>query len=231
MNRIGTLSVAALALAMASTLGAQDAAIAVKDGGIKVAGWTGKIDANEEAKGLKLENSRLEKMGDGIHVTTGPQGAFWMSNATASGSYTVSAKFTEPKFMNLMNHPHPYGLFIGGNDMGTANQSYFYCAAYGSGNFIARGFGPAPFRLNGGRGEVHTAVNKAAGKDQPVTQDIAIKVSPDKVECMINGQTVGTYDKAAVVGEGKLKSTDGVYGVRFGHNTEAMVTGLKLTKN
>jgi hypothetical protein len=231
MNRIGRLSVAALTLAIASTLGAQDGAIAVKDGGIKVAGWTGKIDANEEAQGQKLENSKLVKSGDGIHVTTGPQGAFWQSNATASGNYTVSAKFTEPKFMNLMNHPHPYGLFIGGNDMGTATQTYFYCAAYGSGNFIARGFGPAPFRLNGGRGEVNTAVNKAAGKDQPVTQDIAIKVSADKVECMINGQTVGTYDKAAVVGEGKLKSTDGVYGVRFGHNTEAMVTGLKLTKN
>lgn len=231
MNRISKLSVAALTLAMASTLGAQDGAIAVKDGGIKVAGWTGKIDANEEAQGQKIENSKLVKEGDAIHVTTGPQGAFWMTNATASGNYTVSAKFTEPKFMNLMGHPHPYGLFIGGNDMGTASQTYFYCAAYGSGNFIARGFGPAPFRLNGGRGEVNAAVNKAAGKDQPVTQDIAIKVSGDKVECIINGTTVGTYDKAAVVGEGKLKSTDGVYGIRFGHNTEAMVSGLKLTKN
>ena len=231
MNRISKLSVVALSLAMASVVGAQDGAIAAKDGGIKIAGWTGKIDANEEAQGQKLENSRLVKAGDAIHVTTGPQGAFWMNNATASGNYTVSAKFHEPKFMSLMNHPHPYGLFIAGNDMGTANQTYFYCAAYGSGSFIARGFGPAPFRLNGGRGEVNAAVNKAAGKDQPVTQDIAIKVSGDKVECIINGTTVGTYDKAAVVGEGKLKSLDGVYGLRFGHNTEAHVTGLKLTKN
>ena len=29
----------------------------------------------------------------------------------------------------------------------------------------------------------------------------------------------------------KLKSTDGVYGVRFGHNTEATVSGLTMTKN
>jgi hypothetical protein len=231
MNRISTLSLAALSLVAASVAGAQDGAIAVKDGGIKLAGWTGKIDANEEAQGQKIENSKLMKDGDAIHVTTGPQGAFWQSNATASGNYTVSAKFHEPKFMNLMNHPHPYGLFVGGNDMGTANQTYFYCAAYGSGNFIARGFGPAPFRLNGGRGEVNEAVNKAAGKDQPVTQDIAIKVSADKVECIINGKTVGTYDKAAVVGDGKLKSLDGAYGLRFGHNTEAMVSNFKMTKN
>ena len=29
---------------------------------------------------------------------------------------------------------------------------------------------------------------------------------------------------------GKLKSTDGVYGIRFAHNTDAIVTGLTMTK-
>jgi hypothetical protein len=32
---------------------------------------------------------------------------------------------------------------IGGNDLGTPQQSYLYCAAYGNGNFIVRGFGPS----------------------------------------------------------------------------------------
>jgi len=32
------------------------------------------------------------------------------------------------------------------------------------------------------------------------------------------------------VAAGKLKSTDGVYGIRFAHNTEASVTGFGLTK-
>lgn len=229
MNRISTLSVAALSFALASAAGAQDAAIAVKDGGIKVDGWMGAIDSVEKARGNTIENSRLVKAGDAIHVTTGPQGAFWQSNAKASGNYTVKATFQEPKFMSLMNHPHPYGLFIGGNDMGTDTQSYLYCAAYGNGSFIVRGFGPAPFQVNGRRGETHAAVNKAAGKDQPVTQEIALSVKGDKVECAINGQVVGSYDKSAIVGDGKLKSTDGVYGLRFGHNTEALVTGLTLS--
>lgn len=231
MNRMSKLSVAALSLVMASAVGAQDAAVAVKDGGIKVSGWMGEIDAREKTSGNKIENSRLAKEGDAIHVTTGPQGAFWQSSAKATGNYTVKATFTEPKYMNLMNHPHPYGLFIGGNDMGTENQTYLYCAAYGNGSFIVRGFGPAPFQVNGRRGEMHDAVNKAAGKDQPVKQEIALSVKGDKVECAINGQVVGSYDKSAIVGEGKLKSTDGVYGLRFGHNTEALVTGLTMTKN
>jgi hypothetical protein len=32
------------------------------------------------------------------------------------------------------------------------------------------------------------------------------------------------------VGAGKLKSLDGVYGIRFAHNTEGTVTGLAMTK-
>jgi hypothetical protein len=132
--------------------------------------------------------------------------------------------------MGLNDHPHPYGIVIGGADMGTDNQSYLYCAAYGNGTFIVRGFGPAPFRVNGARGEANAAVHKAAATGDPVTQEIAVSVKGDKVECAINGTVVGSYDKSAVVGEGKLKSTDGIYGVRFGHNTEAVVTGLKVTK-
>jgi hypothetical protein len=132
--------------------------------------------------------------------------------------------------MNVNDHPHPYGVFIGGNDMGTANQSYLYCAAYGNGNFIVRGFGPAAFQLNGRRGEANAAVHKAAGPGSPVTQDIAVSVKGDNVTCSINGAVVGTYKKSDVVAAGKLKSTDGVYGVRFAHNTDGVVTGLTVTK-
>ena len=36
--------------------------------------------------------------------------------------------------MNLNTHPHPYGVFIGGNDMGTADQTDLSCSAYGNGS-------------------------------------------------------------------------------------------------
>ena len=132
--------------------------------------------------------------------------------------------------MGLNDHPHPYGIVIGLNDAGTDNQTYLYCTAYGNGKFIVRGFGPAPFQLNG-RGEANDAVHKAAGTGQPVSQEIAVSAKGGDVTCAINGTVVGTYKKADVVGAGKLKSTDGVYGIRFGHNTEATVSGLTMTKN
>ena len=207
----------------------QEVSQKVVGGGIMVAGWSGQIDAKETAAGQVLANSKLDQMGNALHVTTGPAVVYWNTAAKATGNYTVQATFTEPKFMALNDHPHPYGIAIGGNDMGTDKQSYLYCAAYGTGTFIVRGFGPASFQLNG-RGTPHESVHKATAKGEPVTNRIAITVKDDKVSCAINGTTVAEYDKAAVVGEGKLKSTDGMYGMRFGHNTEAMVSGLTLTK-
>jgi hypothetical protein len=194
-----------------------------------VPGWTGKIDAIEVAAGMTLNSAKLAKEGDALKVTTGPAVTYWNPANKASGDYTVKATFREPKYMNLNSHPHPYGIVIAGNDLGTAQQSYLYCAAYGNGRFIVRGFGPDPFQMNG-RGAEDPAVNKAAAVGEPVTQEIAISVKGDKVECSINNKVVASYDKSALVTAGKLKSTDGVYGIRFAHNTEAIVTGLKLTK-
>jgi hypothetical protein len=218
-------------LVASSVAAAQDQSRVVAGGGIKVAGWRGKIDPNEAKQGGKLEGAKLEKVGDDLHVTTGPAVAYWNPTNVATGNYTVKATFTEEKFMGLNNHPHPYGVFIGGTDMGTDTQSYLYCTAYGNGRFIVRGFsGDATFQMNG-RGEENAAIHKASGVGASVTQDIALSVKGDKVECAINGQVVGSYDKSAVVGPQKLKSTDGTYGIRFGHNTEAVVKGLTLTKN
>jgi hypothetical protein len=232
MRTLTPLLIVLAALTVASSSArAQDEARAIAGGGVHVPGWAGKIDAREAAAGQKLENSKLTKEGDALKVQTGPAVAYWHADNRATGDYTVKATFTEAEYMNRNNHPHPYGVFIGGSDMGTDTQRYLYCAAYGSGTFIVRGFGPEPFQLNGRRGEPHDAVRKAAGPGQPVTQEIALSVRGDKVECAINGTTVASYPKADVLGEGKLTATDGVYGVRFGHNTEATVTGLAVTKH
>lgn len=209
---------------------AADGSHAVTDGGIKAAGWEGRIDPNEEKAGMTINDAKLTEENGGIHVITGPAVSYWKTNAKASGDYTVKATFFEPKYMNLNTHPHPYGVFIAGNNVGTPDHSDLYCAAYGNGNFIVRGFGPQPFQMNG-RGEPNAAVHKAEGPGQPVTQQIALSVKGDKVECSINGAVVASYDKAALVTDGKLKSTDGAYGLRFAHNTEVVVTDFSMTKN
>lgn len=225
-------AVVAIALFAANLIYAQESPAAnrkIAGGGITAPGWQGKVDPDAEKAGQTVSDAKLSLEGNALHVTTGPAITYWNPKNTATGDYTVSATFTESKFMNLNTHPHPYGIVIAGHDLGTGQQSYIYCAAYGSGNFIVRGFGPDAFQLNGRR-EASAAVHTAPGVGQPVTQEIAMQVKGDKVSCIINGSVVKTFNKSELVVPGKLKSTDGVYGIRFAHNTDAIVSDLKVTK-
>ena len=210
---------------------AQDSekSMAVK-GGILVKGWMGKVDAKEAKAGLSVDSAKFFSMANDLHATTGPAITYWNPEMKGKGDYVVKATFTEREYMGLNNHPHPYGVVLGGNDMGTDAESYLYCAAYGNGNFIVRGMGPAPFQMNGPRGGMSDAVHKAEAKGKPVTQEIALQVKGDKVSCIINGTEVASYSKADLVAAGKLKSTDGVVGFRMGHNTDAHIAGFSIGK-
>ena len=229
--RIYSLLATAAAVSFSCVLSAQETTKAVAGGGVSVPGWTGRIDASAAKHGSTLDNAKLSRDGDALHVVTGPAVAYWNPANKASGNYTVSATFREPRYMGLNDHPHPYGVFIAGNNMGTDQQTYLYCAAYGDGNFIVRGFGPAPFQMNGREGAANAAVHKAVGKGQAVTQEVAMSVKGDKISCSINGTEVASYNRSELVTTGKLTSTNGVYGIRFAHNTEGYVTGLKMVKH
>ncbi len=243
MRRLFSSTLALAALVSASTLlhaqqaapmggmhhDMEEKAEPIANGGIFAPGWMGKVDEGAEKAGQTVKDARFAKEGDVIHITTGPAITYWNPSMKGTGDYTVSATFNEPKYMNRNSHPHPYGIVIAGSGMGTPQESELYCAAYGNGRFIVRGFSPAPFQLNG-RGEANEAVHKAAGPGEPVSQKIAMQVKGDKVSCIINDVTVGSYDKSSVVGDGKLKSLDGVAGIRFAHNTDATVTGFQVTK-
>jgi hypothetical protein len=220
----------------------------IPGGGITVAGWTGAIDKSSQGQGRVLNDAKFAAEGADFHVTTGPAVTYWNPANKAAGDYTVKATFTEPKYMDLNSHPHSYGIMIGGNDLGTDKASYLYCAAYGNGTFIVRGFGPVPppppadapparggpptgaFSVNGRGASPSDSVHKAADKGQPVTQEIALAVKGDSVSCSINGTVVGTYPKADLLTAARMKSTDGVYGLRFTHNVEAIVKGFAMTK-
>ncbi|HET9831277.1 MAG TPA: hypothetical protein VFP91_06200 [Vicinamibacterales bacterium] len=224
-SRFNTTAVAALAIVAATVVFAQfDPDRVIPGGGIHIQGWTGKIDASSARQGRKLDDAKLAQDGNAIHVTTGPATTFWNPANTASGDYTIKATFLEPKFMELNSHPHSYGIFIGGNNMGTDMMSLVYCAAYGDGNAFVRGFGPAVFTQL--RSQPFPSVNKAAGVGQPVKQEIAWTVKGGKAECSINGAVIASYTKDQLVAPGKLTSLDGVYGLRFTHNVEATVTGF-----
>jgi hypothetical protein len=216
--RLVLASLIAVALAVPATLALQqDADVAVANGGIHVAGWHG------VAEGGDINESRITGEGGTLALATGPAATYWNPENTASGDYTISATFTEAS--QKAPHPHPFGLFIGGKNLGTDSQSFLYCVAYRNGRYLVRGFrGSEVFTVSPSRAS-HDTVHQAAA-DQSVTQEIAWRVSGGTAECLVNGQVVGSYSQSDLVGDGKLESTDGVFGIRIGHNVEATVTGF-----
>jgi hypothetical protein len=203
----------------------QDVAHKVANGGIRGAGWQGRPDPGTGA----VNDSSLDVKGSDLEIHTGPAMLYWNPANKGAGDFTVSATFTEPKYMSSNDHPHPYGVFIGGSNLDKDNINALYCAAYGRGTFIIREFAPAGVNLNG-RGAPADSIHKAAGKGESVEQTIALSVKGDTVSCSINGTVVGSWPKSEVTGAGKIASTDGIVGIRVAHNVDVNVKDFKVTK-
>jgi len=219
--RLIQASVVVMAL-VASTASAQDADRKVAGGGITAKGWQGKIDPGKQNEGKSINDSKVMEMGGGLHLQVGPAAVYWNPSNTAKGDYTVSATFKETKVTS--DHPHPYGLFIGGSKLDTETPNLLYCVAYGNGNVLVRGFSEGKV-MTVQRPTPNAAVHKT-GADGGVTQEIAWNVKGDKAECLVNGTVVASFPKADITGAGKLESTDGIYGIRVSHNLDVLVTGL-----
>ena len=225
MHRVKGFAIAGAMALVVCAVAAQEADRKVAGGGITAKGWQGKVDAGAAKAGKTVNDSKFMEMGGGLHMQIGPAAVYWNPANTAKGDYTVKATFKETKVTS--DHPHPYGLFIGGSKLDTETPNLLYCVAYGSGDVLIRGFSDGKVMTVTKRAP-NPAVNKA-GADGGVTQEIAWSVKGDKAECLVNGAVVASVPKAEIVGPGKLESTDGIYGIRVSHNLDVMVTGL--TKN
>ena len=205
----------------------QDADKKVAGGGVTVKGWQGRVDTGNK-QGLTINDSKLAPEGAGWRLMTGAAGLYWSPANAGKGDYSVKATFTEPK--QPYNHPHPYGVFIGGKGLDTDTPQALYCVAYRNGNYIVRGFSGGKVFPVVGKPTPNEAVKKAESPESQVVQDVAMSVRGDKVECTVNGTSVWSAAKADVTGDGKLDSTDGITGIRVSHNSDAIVTNFAVGK-
>jgi hypothetical protein len=219
--RMPLLVVSVLALTVTS-VHAQDADRSVANGGIKVPGWQGRVDRRPLSQGKTVNDSRLVLEGTALRLSVGPAGNFWNTTHTAKGDYEVSASFKEHKMASA--HPHSYGIFIGGADLTSDQETLAYCIVYGTGIYSVKMF----------HGEkVTTLVNMQpspaivkANANGEATNVVGWRVAGGKASCVVNGQVVKTFEQSELVGAGKLKALDGTYGLRVSHNVELTVSGL-----
>lgn len=230
MRRLTTIALGfGVALLVTNPVSAQERQDADRKvvGGVTAPGWTGKEDAGNK-QGLTVKDSKFAVESTGYRVTTGPAALYWNPANTASGDFTATATFSEAE--QTYNHPHPFGVFIGGAGLESATPSALYCAAYRNGNYIIRMFSGGKRVDIVGRPLAHEAVKKAETPKSSVVQEVGWTVKGDAVSCVINGTAVWTGTKADVTGAGKLASTDGVVGIRVSHNSDALVTGFSIKK-
>lgn len=190
-------------------------------GGISVPGWKGRIDPQAESRGMKLEDAKFSSMGKDLHVTSGPAAIYYNPTYTAKGNYTVQATFTQTK---APSHPEAFGLFVGGENLDGAAQSYVY--------FLTRGDGKYLINHRAGN-DVHkivewtdtdaTTKQDAAGKS---TNVLAIHATKDSVTFLANGKVVKAFSKADMHGF----TAEGQTGIRVNHNLDVHVAGFQVTK-
>jgi len=212
------LAGALLIPALPAAQGQQDADRKVAGGGVTAKGWQGKADPGNR-QGLTVKDSKFASEGSGFRLVTGPAALYWNPANNMKGDHTVRATFTEPK--QTYNHPHPFGVFIGGSALDTETPNALWCGAYRDGTFFVRGF------LNGkpitlAKKNAHEKVAKAATADAEVKQEVALAVKGDRVECLINGASVWSAAKSELNG----LPTEGIAGIRTSHNSEALVTNF-----
>lgn len=214
------LTVALAATATAAT--AQDADRTVANGGIKIAGWLGRVDRRPASQGKTVNDSRLVAEGSAFRLSVGPAGNFWNPANTASGNYEVMGTFKEHKM--AASHPHSYGVFIGGAELQSDNETLMYCIVYGTGKYSIKTFhGAKVTTLVDG---VENAAIRKADANGESTNTVGWRVRDGQASCVVNGTVVKTLPRAEFVAADRLTSTDGVFGLRVSHNVELTVSNF-----
>lgn len=220
-----TASVFALSATSLSAQGSDPDKL-VSEGGVKVAGWTGRLDPRPAAQGRKITDAKFISMGSGIHVTAGPAAIYWNpSNTLAGGNYAVGATFNQTK---ASTHPEAYGVFLGGQNLEAPNQSYLYFVVRQDGKFLIN------HRANDSTVHkmvdwtAHEAVKAmdAAGK---ASNKLEIVVGDTNLSFRVNGAEVQSLPRATIDAGGKHAGTKGVAGIRVNHNLDVHIDGFALT--
>jgi hypothetical protein len=188
----------------------------VTNGGQLPSGWQARLDRPN----ARLADLRFVTMGSGFHTTSGPAAIFWNPRDMVQGAYTAQATFTQTK---APMHPEAYGLFVGGQNLTAADQSYMYFLVRGDGKYLIKHrAGPETHTITDWTD--HAAIRRAdeSGK---ATNTIAINVTADRVRFLANGTEVASFPKGQA-----MMQTDGQAGLRVNHNLDVHIDAFGVRR-
>lgn len=156
-------------------------------------------------------------MPPGWHITTGPAAILYDPEQHAEGEYRVESE------VNLFpgERREGFGVFVGGNHLDGADQSYLYFLIRKDGNYLIK-------RRTGNDTETivpwtpHDAIVKHDGGEGTVKNALAIQCDSDQVRFFVNNSEVKSLPRAAL-------DVDGVVGLRVNHRLNIHVSSLEVT--
>ena len=188
--------------------------IHAQQGGVQADGWQARLDRDGDAADVL----NFMAMGSGVHAQTAGRGAaiFWKPGDTASGTFTISASFTQ---MEPSSHPNAFGLFLGGSNLSGGNQQYSYFVIREDGQFLIRK------RMGSETPDVvswtsHDAINTLNAQGS-ATNTLAVEVGASQVRFLVNDTEVSSQPRSAI-------DTDGITGLRVNHQLNVHADALNL---
>jgi hypothetical protein len=183
-------------------------------------GWQLRLDRSTNAADPDdVPDVKFVKMGNGFHVTTGPAVVLWRPADTATGAYTIKARF---RLAKPSGHTNYYGLVFGGSDLAGPEQSYLYFLVAQNGTFLIRHrAGIETHDVQGRTANASVARPDSTGVSINVLE---VRVAPDRIDYTVNGIVVHTTAKAGLTGR-----TDGLWGLRVNHQLEVHVDQVGKT--
>lgn len=155
-------------------------------------------------------------MAPGWHITTGPAAILYDPKQQAQGNYRVEAE----------THLFPgerlegFGVFVGGDDLEGASQSYLYFLIRKDGSYLVK-------RRAGSETEVivpwttHDAIVKHDGGEGTAKNVLAIECGSDQVHFFVNGTMVNSLPRADL-------DVEGIVGLRVNHRLNIHVSSLEV---
>ncbi len=181
-------------------------------GGVTMDGWQARLDRGR----ADVNELSFRAMGDGFHVTTGPAAIFWNPSNTGSGTYTVSAAFTQTQ---PSSHLNSFGLFIGGQDLDGDGQVYTYFLIRENGEFlIKKRTADGTENLTSGWAS-HSAVN--AIENGRMQNALSVEVGASNIRFLSNGTELASIPKTG-------EAVDGIAGVRFSHQLDVHIADFMV---
>lgn len=184
-------------------------------GGPLPAGWSGRMDDAS----AKITDAKFVTMGKGYHVTTGPAAIYWTAKDKVSGPFIATATLSQTK---APDHPEAYGIFAGGKNLESPNQTYFYFLIRGDGKFmVSHRAGAEVHKIVGWTD--NAAIKKADAKGAATNTLTADASKADSVRLKVNGVQVAALSAKDVASNGQI------VGLRVNHHLDVHIGEFTVT--